>query len=61
MKTKNSGSKKPNKVKEIYDQMQSEKNPDQHSNQNSGKKGKASKGGKFKSQPRSVEKHYWRQ
>jgi hypothetical protein len=60
MKTRNTAGKKPNKVKEIYDRMQAEKKSKQHSHQNAGKKGKASKGTKFKSQPRSVEKHSWR-
>jgi hypothetical protein len=60
MKTRNKDGKKPNKTKEIYDRMQAEKKSEQHSHQNAGKKGKASKGTKFKSQPRSVDKHIWR-
>lgn len=61
-KTPKDTDKKPNKVKEIYDQMQAEKG-DAKPGQATwpGKHGKGPKGGKYNSQARTVAKKYWRQ
>jgi hypothetical protein len=61
MKTPKKTEKKPSKVKEIYDQMQAEKNAAGEHKVPQGKHGKGPKGGKFNSQARKVEKKYWRQ
>jgi len=55
------GKNKPNRIKELYDQIQAEKKSVQGMSGHSGKPGKGSQGPKFNSQPRSVEKKYWRQ
>ncbi len=63
MKKTDNPEKKPSKVKELYDQMQAEKENENAPNQQdrSGKKNRGPNSGKFNSQPRTVAKKYWRQ
>ena len=58
MKTKNKSSKKPNKVKQIYDQMQEKKTNVYWQQNKPGKKGEGARPGKFKSRPRTVGKQF---
>jgi len=60
MKTNNGGDKKPNKVKELYDQMQAEKKKASIQKHKPGKRNRGyNGGGKFNSQPKNAAKKNW--
>jgi hypothetical protein len=60
MKKSNGSNKKPNKVKELYEQMQAKKGKAATPQYKSGKNNRSYNGdGKFNSQPRNVAKKNW--